>query len=109
MYPVNAVVSNFSKFHLRLGLPGSIFASRLPIQSLCAFLTAAMHCACPLALVFGNAKAKVALVRFVKTYWSRGIAPPILNLGTNEGKWLNLMVQALYQPGKNPGTHCMRD
>jgi hypothetical protein len=37
------------------------------------------------------------------------VALPILNLGTNEAEWLTLMVQTLYQPGKNPGTHCTRD
>ena len=35
MYPVNAVMSHFSKFHLRLGLPGSTFPSRLPIELVC--------------------------------------------------------------------------
>jgi len=40
-----------------------------------------------------------AALRAMKAYRGhRDIAPPMLNLGTNEGEWLNLMVQSLYQP-----------
>lgn len=102
MYPLNAVISHFCKFHLRLGLPGSIFSSRLPIKNLCVFLTATVHCACPLAVVFGNANAKVALVHFVKTYWSRRTAPPILNLGTGWSWVMSFTSRLLYPRERNP-------
>ena len=105
MCPLNAVMSHFSKFHLRLGLPVSIFPSRLPIKSLCALLTRNMHYTCPVALVRGNAKAKDAPLRFVKTYWSRGIAPPILNLGAVWRWVMSYRPRPLYPREMNPPAH----